>query len=230
MGCKNLNLICLNDCVLDLITKEKFPHDSTYGFMTKIPINYNPDTNCVKFENWLSEVIWEEDLLTCQEWFGFLLYRRYHEKTALVLIGPKNSGKTIFLTIVEKFVGKENTSAVDFHDIISNRFSSNGLYNKLVNINDELDATDLKNTVMFKRLLGRSLIPAEAKNQTPYKFTNYAKLIFATNKMPLPKIIDDPASYYDKFITFEFDNTFDKDNTKTKKNLDIELTSKKELS
>jgi P4 family phage/plasmid primase-like protien len=230
LGCKNLDLICLNNCVLNIKTKKTFKHNSKYGFMSKIPIDYNILADCTKFQNWLSEVIYESDITTCQEWFGFLLYRRYHEKLALVLIGPKQSGKTVFLNILEKFVGEKNTSAVDFHDIIGNRFSSNNLVNKLLNINDELDATDLKSTVMFKRLLGRSLIPAEAKNQTPYKFINYAKLVFATNKMPLPKIIDDPSSYYDKFITFEFDNTFDKDNLKTNKMLDTELTTNEELS
>jgi len=230
LGCKKLDLICLNNCVLNIKNKKTFDHNPKYGFMTKIPINYNPDATCTKFENWLAEVLWEEDLMTCQEWFGFMLYRRYHEKSALVLIGPKNSGKTLFLTIVEKFVGKENTSSVDFHDIISNRFASNNLVNKLVNINDELDVTDLKSTVMFKRLLGKSLIPAEAKNKTPYKFINYAKLIFATNEMPLPTTIDDPSSYYDKFITFEFDNIFDKDNERTDKSLDLKLTTDEELS
>jgi len=230
LGCKNLDLICLNDCVLNLKTKEKFPHDKKYGFMSKIPIDYNPKATCEVFKNWLADILWEDDLTTCQEWFGFLMYRRYHEKIALVLIGPKHSGKTVYLNVVEHFVGNSNTSSVDFHDITENRFASNNLYNKLVNINDELDANDLKSTVMFKRLLGRSLIPAEAKNQTPYNFTNYAKLIFATNKMPLPRVIDDPASYYDKFITFELDNVFDKDNPKTDKFLDIKLTANDELS
>ena len=186
LGCKELDLICLNNCVLNLQTKETFPHSPKFGFMSKIPIDYDIEATCPLFENWLAEVLWEEDLIVCQEWFGFMMYRRYHEKIALVLIGPKHSGKTVFLTLLEHFVGNENTCAVDFHDIIGNRFSTNNLYNKLVNINDELDATDLKSTVMFKRLLGRSLIPAEAKNQTPYNFINYAKLVFATNKMPLP--------------------------------------------
>jgi len=230
LGCKDLNLICLDNCVLNLLTKKTSPHSSQYGFMSKIPIEYNKDATCHIFENWLAEILYEEDLKTCQEWFGFMLYRRYHEKSALVLIGPKHSGKTLFLTVIEKFVGGNNTCAVDFHDIIGNRFASNNLINKLVNINDELDATDLKSTVMFKRLLGRSLIPAEAKNQTPYKFVNYAKLVFATNKMPLPKTIEDPSSYYDKFITFDFDNVFDKDNPKTNKMLDVELTKSSELS
>jgi len=230
LGCKKLDLLCLNNCVLNMKTKVQMKHNPRFGFMTKIPIDYNPDASCPKFENWISEILWDEDIPTCQEWFGFMIYRRYHEKAALVLIGPKHSGKSLFLNVIEKFVGEENTCAVDFHDIISNRFASNNLANMLVNINDELDATDLKSTVMFKRLLGKSLIPAEAKNQTPYKFVNYAKLVFATNKMPLPKTVDDPSSYYDKFITFELDNVFDKDNKKTDKSLDIKLTTPEELS
>ena len=230
LGCKNLDLICLNNCVLNVKTKKQTDHSPKYGFMSKIPIDYDPKATCNVFENWLGEVLWEEDIATCQEWFGFMFYRRYHEKSALVLIGPKHSGKTLFLDVIENFLGSENTCAVDFHDIIGNRFSSNNLVNKLVNINDELDASDLKSTVMFKRLLGRSLIPAEAKNQTPYKFVNFAKLVFATNKMPLPSTIDDPGSYYDKFVTFEFDNVFDKDNKKTDKYLDVKLTTPEELS
>ncbi len=230
MGCKDLNLICLEDCVLNMKTKKTYKHDSKYGFMSKIPISYNPKSKCDLFESWLKEILWDEDIQTCQEWFGFMLYRRYQEKTALVLIGPKNSGKTVLLTVMEKFLGSQNVSSVDFHDIINNRFASNNLAGMLLNINDELDAADLKSTVMFKRLLGRSLIPAEAKNQTPYKFINYAKLVFATNKMPLPKVVDDPSSYYDKFITFEFDNVFNKDDKSTDKSLDIKLTSENELS
>lgn len=230
LGCKNLDLICLKDCVLNFRTGEILEHGSEFGFMSKLPMCYDKEADCEKFKEYLSEAMYKEDLDTCQEWFGFCLYRDYFEKTSLVLIGPKDSGKTVLLNMMGEFVGMGNVSSVDLHDMIDNRFATNGLFGKMLNTNDELDGSDLKNTTLYKRLVGKSKISAEAKGQTPYNFENEAKIVFATNQMPLPSKLTDPSSYYNKFITFEFDNVFSKDDPNTDKFLMDKLRSPEELS
>ena len=81
-------------------------------------------------------------------------------------------------------LGKSNVSAVALQDL-SGRFKSSVLDGKLANISDDLSSKDLKNTGMFKQLCAGGLITAEKKFKDPYSFENRAKLIFATNMVPI---------------------------------------------
>ena len=153
-------------------------------------------------------VLYEDDLLLCQEWFGYLWWKRYHEKKALVCIGATDTGKTVFLSTIINFLGKDNISSVDLHELTpNNRFAVEHLYNKYANICDELTSDDLRDVSKFKKLTGRSKLDAEPKFKDKFTFESYAKLIFATNKMPiLQETMEDPESYYNRWIVFLFDN------------------------
>jgi len=224
-----LNLICFNNGILNLKTKELLPHSPDMIFRNKIPVYYNKDKLCHIFLSFLEETLNEKDLIVCQEWFGYLLWRQYHEKKALVCIGPTDTGKTVFLSTIINFMGIENISTIDLHEISKDKFATEVLYNKFSNINDELTSDDLKDVSKFKKLTGRSNLTAEPKFKDKFTFESFAKLIFATNKMPiLYKTIEDPESYYNRWIIFLFDNKIE-ENQKDK-NLIEKLKSKSELS
>ncbi len=225
-----LKLVCIENGILNLLTKKLINHTPDIIFTNKLPLTYNEYAYCHNFLTFLGETLYEEDLLTCQEWFGYLLWKRYHEKKALVSIGQTDTGKTVFLSTIINFLGKGNISSVDLHEITPyNRFAAEHLYNKYVNICDELTSNDLKDVSKFKKLTGRSKLDAEPKFKDKFTFENFAKFVFATNKMPiLQGNMEDPESYYNRWIIFLFDNKVeekDKD-----KELIEKLGKKEELS
>lgn len=225
-----MELICLENGILNLLTKEVQPHNPDIIFINKLPINYKKNAYCNRFLEFLSETLYEEDMRICQEWFGYMLWRRYSEKKALVCIGPTDTGKTVFLSVMFNFLGKNNISSIDLHALTpNNRFATEHLFNKYANICDELTSDDLKDVSKFKKLTGRSVMDAEPKFKDRFSFENYAKLVFATNKMPiLQGAIEDPESYYDRWVIFVFDNKV-QESEKNKK-LTEEICNNEELS
>jgi len=199
--------LCINNGILNLKTREITPHTPEKVFIRKLPLDYKLGSESFVFTNFLEESLDEKDVKICQEWFGFCLWRKYHEKKALITIGPRDTGKTVLLNTLTNFIGKGNISSVDLHDMGNNNFAIERMYEKYVNINDELTSDDLRDVSKFKKLTGGSVMTAEPKFKTAFSFYSFAKLTYATNKMPTLKgAMEDPESFYSRWIIFLFNN------------------------
>ncbi len=205
------NLICLKNGIFNIKTNKLIPHNKKYHFISQIPVNYNKKKQCSKFLKFLSEILSEKKIIIIQELFGMALYRKYFPKKAFIFVGLKNTGKTTLLTILSSFIGKQNISSVDLQKINSNNFAMAGLYKKYLNIYDDLSAKDITDTGKFKILTGDGVCPAEYKFGNQFTFVNYAKLVFACNKIPQIKDIDDDA-YFGRWIIISFKNIVKKIN------------------
>ena len=51
-----------------------------------------------------------------------------------MLFGSGNNGKSVFIKLIESFVGRQNTSHVALQDIDGDGFASADLFRKLVNV------------------------------------------------------------------------------------------------
>ena len=204
-----IELICMENGIFNLITGELKEFNSDYLFKTKIPIKYEKNQKCEKILNFLGEMCYPEDIPVIQEFFGFCLYRMYFIKKALILFGERNTGKTIFMNILTKFLGNGNYSGIPLQRIASrDKFALADLKNKYANIYDDLSADDLEDAGGFKIATGGGYITAEHKFGDPFQFMTYAKNIFSTNKIPSVKDISDDA-YYSRWIPLAFDNSIE---------------------
>jgi len=199
------NLICLQNGVLDIETGILRLHNPEVIFTQRINASYNPDATCPNILNFLSDTIQPDALPTLQEYCGYILYRGFIFKKAVILIGESDTGKTTFLRTLVKCIGQENTSGESLHKIISDKFSAVNLYGKLLNFYDDLSYSDIKDTGLFKILTGGGYISGEYKFGDRFQFMNYAKLLFATNKISKVEDSDDDA-YYSRWILIFFNN------------------------
>jgi len=204
------NLINLDNGVFNLKTRERYKHDPKYYFFTKLPIKYDEEATWDNIWTVLTDLLQPKDIDILQEFFGFCLYRYYFIKKSLILTGEKHTGKTTILNILSTLIGKENLSGVSLQDLSLNRFAMSDLYNKYANIYDELSAEDINNTGKFKMITGNSPIMGEIKHGGRFPFRNYAKLIFACNKIPAVNDIADDA-YFDRWIIINCTKTIAKD-------------------
>lgn len=198
------NIICVKNGVLDLLTLKLKSHSPEYNFTTQIPINYNKNKDCPKFKTFLSELLEENYIKIIQEFFGISLFREYFPKKAFIFVGETNTGKTTLIKILYAFIAKENTSALDLQKISNNKFSIITLYKKYLNIHDDMNERDVANTGNFKILTGSGTFEGEYKFGDRFKFTNYAKLIFACNMIPTVKNIGDDEAYFNRWIIIPF--------------------------
>jgi phage/plasmid primase, P4 family, C-terminal domain len=144
-----------------------------------------------------------------------------------MLYGIPGTGKSVFATMLETFIGGENASSESLQKIEEDKYRAAKLYGKRVNICSDIPSTKMHKTEVFKKLVsGLDTIDAENKYQDPFKFKNKAKLTFSANKIPEgPK---DPA-FYERFCLIEFDNKF-RGTDKDDKRLIQKLTTDTELS
>ena len=142
-----------------------------------------------------------------------------------MLFGSGDNGKSVFIKLIESFVGRQNTSHVTLQDLDSDRFSSADLYGKLVNVFADLKATKLSSTGNFKTLVSGDSVRAQHKYGQPFSFRNHAKLVFSANR--IPDSDDTSHAYYKRWLILPFERSF----TEGTKDINLihKLTTPKEL-
>ncbi len=128
-----------------------------------------------------------------------------------MLVGGANAGKTSFINLLQDILGADNFSAVTIDELFNsqNRFAVSNLYHKLANMTSETAYRIVDDVNKLKRLLGEDPITADVKIEKPITFVSYAKLIMATNKLPIVKDKVDKA-FWDRWMIIEFPNEFPK--------------------
>ena len=213
----DINLIPFENIIYDLKNKVIIEFDPKYQFIFKIPHKYDAVATCPKWISFIEDTLSPNDIPVMQEWFGFCLYRRYFIKKGMILVGPPDTGKTITMNVLNRWVGLQNTAGLSLEEInAENSFDMKDLYYKLVNSKDELKSNDLKNINGFKMATGGSIINAEEKFGDRFRFLTFAKCIYACNRVPSPgeKDIDDEA-YFGRWLPIEFVNVVEKEDINT---------------
>jgi len=198
--------INLENGVYDIVEEKFFESKDGFIFRHEIPVKYDSDADCIKIKNFLHDLVRDEDVKIIQELIGYCLYRDYPIAKAFMLYNTGQNGKTTFLNMLEKFLGKNNVANPSIHDLLNNRFSKVELFGKLANINGDLDPDALESTGTFKRLTGGDTVRGERKYQSSFKFKNYAKLIYSANE--LPNTDDDTDAFFRRWVIIDFPYKF----------------------
>ena len=203
-------LINLKNGVYDLETGKFTEHSPDYFFLNEIPVKYDKDAKIEKIEEFLHQVVKEEDVPLLQEVCGYCLYRKYPIQKAVMLLGEGANGKSTVLSLLTKLLGKKNISSISLQELAESQFACSNLYGKLANIYPDVADKSLYRTGIFKMVTGGDLLTADRKYKDPFNFVNYAKLIFSANKLPESK--DDTDAYFRRWIFINFPNRFEGSN------------------
>ena len=224
-----LNLVCLENGILDLNTKELKAFTPHIHFLNKVSTKYDPSATCPLIDKVMTE--WLESpkhIQAIYEFLGFCLWREYTYEKAFFFIGEGENGKSTLLNLIIAFLGHKNVSHVPIQ-ALGESFKLATLYGKLANIADELSTNALTDSSKFKELTGRSWIAAFKKFiQYPTNFMSYAKMIYATNQLPTTN--DLTYAFFRRPTIFRFNNVFSKENGKRDDQLIDKLTIDSELS
>jgi putative DNA primase/helicase len=223
------DLIVVANGVLNVKMGQLEPFNPDYFMFNAFPVKYDQNADCPKFKTFLAEVVPSpENVKVLQEFAGYCLLRDCRFEKALMLVGSGANGKSTFLKVLIKVLGKENVSTMPLQVISGNRFALAELYGKVANIYPELPAVALKDTGLFKTLVTGEMISGEVKFMGRFNFIPYAKLAFSCNNMP--QTPDDTDAFFRRWGIVAFTVQFLPDNPKTDPNLYGKLTTPEELS
>lgn len=215
-----IDLICLENGILNLKTRELKPYNPEIIFFNKQPIKFDPFAGCPNIIKHFETVLKnKEDVPVIQELFGYCLLKDYMFEKAFMFTGSGRNGKSKTIEILKRFVGVKNCSSVTLQEL-SNTFSKVELFNKMVNLAGDISNETIKDASWFKGLSGRDTIGADRKFLNKLYFTNYSKLIFSANE--LPKTYDISPAFWNRWIILEFPYTF-----KSQKEIDSMPTSER---
>lgn len=203
-------LINLANGTYDIEDNTLLEHNPSNFFLNSIPTEYDENADCPRTKQFLREITaTEEDALALEEFTGYCLYRAMPKHRAFLLVGEGANGKSTYLNLLQKLLGKDNYSSVSLQDLINRPFLRARLYGKLANIFADLPNTALTSggTGIFKALTGADSLDAEIKFvQDPVNFENHAKLIFSCNQ--IPKSEDDSFAFWRRWTIIRFPKIF----------------------
>jgi P4 family phage/plasmid primase-like protien len=221
--------------VLDLHTGDLDPFTPDEYHRTRIDVDWPDDPEnaaCPRIDAFLHEVVEPKDVPTLYQLAAHTLYGEYIEEKAAMLVGDGRNGKSVFLDLLEHFVGGDNVAHQSLQSLSRNQFAANNLHNKFANFHPDMSDENISDLGTFKKLTGRDTMDANVKYEKPITFENFATLIFAANTMP--QMAEDTTALWRRWIYINFPHEFNdekpeaKDET-PKRVLIRQLTAESEL-
>jgi putative DNA primase/helicase len=202
----NNRLLNLENCVLNLDDMDRYEHSPDFKLLTKLPVNYDPFAGCPLFMEFLGQAVDKRYFNVVSEMMGYTLWPDYNAHKAFMFLGPKRTGKSTLIRVIEALNGHDNCSHVSLQDLVSQRFARARLFSNRINTYGDLPATAMSDVGIFKNVTGGDEIDAEYKGTQIFSFRNTAKLIYSANRLPALKVDDD--AFYNRWIIIPFGNSF----------------------
>jgi P4 family phage/plasmid primase-like protien len=195
-----------NKIIIDVRTGEQIVSTPEYFSTNSIPWTLGDSEGTPTIDRLFKEWVGEKFVPVLYEIVAYCFLPGYPIGRIFCFIGIGLNGKTTFLNLLAKMVGKDNCSSANLDLLLKSRFESCRLYKKLVCIMGETNFVTLSRTDTLKRLTGQDLIGFEFKNKDPFQDYNYAKIIIATNSLPMTT--DRTIGFYRRWLCIDFPNQF----------------------
>ena len=203
--------IAFRNGVLNILTGEMLEPSPELVLTNRIEWNYNPKAYDELGDKTLNRLSCDDAEIRAllEECIGYCMYRRNELGKAFILTGDKSNGKSTFLDVVKAILGEDNISALDLKEL-GDRFSTSMMFGKLANIGDDIgdDFLQGNQVAVFKKVVTGNRIKAERKQENPFEFNPYVKLLFSANDIPRMK--DKTGAVLRRLIIIPFNARFSK--------------------
>jgi putative DNA primase/helicase len=204
---ENNGIVNIKNGMYDINNEELLPHSPDYKSLAQLDVNFDPEAKSERLEQFMEEVFPPETLDLVWEHAGYILLPNFELKQFIVFTGEGNNGKSVWSTILQSILGRDNYANQSIQDLSTSKNARAELFGKLANIYADLPAEAIKETGTIKMLTGGDEITAERKYKDPFTFKNTAKLIFSANT--LPPVRDFNEAFFDRVHIVNCPNRFE---------------------
>lgn len=194
--------INFSNCMYNAKNRRTYPHDPRAMSVNQIPWEYDPSADPGpgnEIEKFLKNAIPDEtDREMLLEYIGLCCTTDVDQQKMLIITGDGGTGKSTVINLIQRLVGKQNTSNVAMSKLQEN-FQAVRMMGKLLNSCADLEIDALDDVTMIKKLVGEDAISDSFKGKDIISFDNYAKLLFSTNELPLVRN-EKTAGFYRRLL------------------------------
>lgn len=183
-------------------------HDPASLSTVQLPFSYDPTATAPRFKAWMDEVVPAELHALVLEVFGYLLMSGNPLQHAFLLLGPGGTGKSTFLRVLERMLGRHNVSSQSLKALSTDRFAGAELFGKIANIRSDIESSYMADSTLFKQLTGGDTLSAQRKYAQPFDFRPWATPIFSANKTWRSE--DDTTGYIRRWVILPFETVLDR--------------------
>jgi len=202
------NLICLNNGILNIHTKEFIPHSKDYYFDSFVKIDYDPEAKeCPVFVDYLNNTFNgdKETIANIIRLGGYLLDTSCAAERMFIFDGGGANGKSVLINTFQLMFSEDQITPLSLDVMASNSFSKELLIKSRVNFCAEqkkgfLDSEELK------KIITGDKIEINRKFKIALSFTPKTKIVVACNGMPTFK--DTTHAIYRRLLIIRFKNRY----------------------
>ena len=180
-------LIAFENGVLNIETMELLPFTPDMVIPNIIPHAWNPDARCDAVDKVFDNISCGDIgmMLNLTEVIGLAMYRSCKFALCPILLGEGSNGKSTYIDMVRKVIGKHNVSALHPRDI-GKRFQAGQLVGKLANLGDDIsnEYVDGDACASIKAIAAGNEIYTDVKGGDGFTFSPYCLSVFSANKFP----------------------------------------------
>lgn len=198
--------IQFKDKLIDVQTMEQKDATPEYLITNPIPWKIADNTDTPNMDRIFTSWVGAENKDILYEIVAYSMLPDYPIQRIFCFVGAGSNGKGKFLNLLSRFIGYNNTTSTELDTLLNSRFELARLYKKLVVIMGETNFNELTKTSIIKKLSGGDLIGFEFKNKLPFEAMNYAKILIATNNLPVTN--DKTDGFFRRWLIIDFNNQF----------------------
>jgi len=204
----NVEYLNLKNGMLEISTGKLFPHNSDYQSRIQLPVEYDENAECPRWQQFLGEVFSDDisKAAALQAYYGYCLLPDCRFQRCLFMIGAGANGKSVAADILISILGEHNVCSLPLQ-LMGQRFLIGQLKDKLVNVATEIATNQPIDTANFKDAVAGGLLMADQKHGKPFFFYPIAKHIFNMNEVP--KITDKSHGFQRRPIVLTFNQRFE---------------------
>ena len=180
-------LIAFENGVLNIETMELLPFTPDMVIPNIIPHDWNPDATSAAVDKVFENISCGDIgmMLNLTEVIGLAMYRSCKFALCPILLGEGSNGKSTYIDMVRKVIGKQNVSALHPRDI-GKRFQAGQLVGKLANLGDDIsnEYVDGDACASIKAIAAGNEIYTDVKGGDGFTFSPYCLSVFSANKFP----------------------------------------------
>ena len=206
---KNEDEIIIKNGIYSLKDFKLMPFNHNKIFLRKINAKFVPGAKCPMIKNFIEEIAEPKYVNLMWEIIGYCFLKENKFEKLFMFLGAGGNGKGKFIELITYlFGGFPNVTALGLADFEATSFQLHQLSGAFINVAADIGEKPLVETEMLKQASGRDEMSTRRKNRESITFKNFAKIMFACNKLPMIPPAQGTPGFWRRWIFLKFKTRF----------------------